>query len=406
MVPAFVRTRLAALFLVGVFLVIGGLLFFEASRITGTDFPETAPYVLCTEGTTVVKRAESRLTVRKSERSDVFAGDEIRTLPHSSATVFWADGTFTRLAERSGLSVNELTSDSGRDSVAVDFSLLEGRAWTRAYRYLTGESFLRARFDDGRKIAAVRGTAFVLDADAETLRTESHAVDVTDSAGKLLATVPEGAAVEFTRLKAVLADVANDAWRRSNLRADAEYSAEYAKKVRDRLLREYSEGGTLAERVRKFFARGTGTPPLAVSFSGNSLVVTVSTGAFADSESRRETLAVLKQAYALSAVFDPDAATVLSKESLRDAILDLTPEGNRASVATEFARHETYDAWSAAAHGADVGRLRDKIREYVGRGADESVLRMLESSRAGSRVDRFNDAVDRVRENVFERLSS
>ena len=78
----------------------------------------------------------------------------------------------------------------------MDFALSEGKTWSRVYRYLSEGSRFQERFDDGKKIAAVRGTAFEIDTSSGYLRAESHAVEISDLSGKLLKTLPEGIAVK------------------------------------------------------------------------------------------------------------------------------------------------------------------------------------------------------------------
>lgn len=395
--------------MVGLAVVIGGILLLDSTRVTDTEVAkvdENAPRVLCTEGTTVIKRSEERITLQKTFGSEIKSGDQIKTLPKSSATIFWSDGTFTRLSERATVSVNELASNPENDELNVEFAMEQGKSWTRVYKYLGEGSSVRATFDGGTKIAAVRGTAFEIDADSKMLRTESHAVDVSDLSGTRLKTVAEGKAVAFGDLHDVVGAKLDAAWRQSNLAEDARYSMEYANRVRDRIAKRYSETAALAKRVRNLHSPD-GSPLLAVSFSGNALSVNVSTGAIGSPEERAAVLAELRKIYAESAALGNDVAAIASRESLRDTILTVAPENAKKRLVTDFARHQTYESWSDALSGDDesVLRIRKKIREYVRQGADEAELNRIESALPTERIDRFNAVMERLKARGFEELS-
>lgn len=334
--------------MVGIIAMIVALFAFDSGGMPEIGKTDFAPYVLCTEGTTVVKRLEDRITLPKEKTADIVSGDQIKTLPNSSATVFWADGSITRLAEKTTIDVNELSPVSKTAALRVDFSLTEGKTWSRTYRYLSEDASFLERFDDGRKLAAVRGTAFEVNAEKGYLRTESHAVEVFDPAGKRLATVPEGVAVSASDLSAFLSAL-DSAWKDSNLLADAKYSAEQLKRVKTELLAKYAEGTSALDSVRRLL-RGEGERlPVSLSFSGDSLVVSIPSDLSSRVQDAQAASKALTSAYEQTAAFAEDPTTVRSKEALRDAILKLSPPEKKASLATLFARHEIYDSWSEAA---------------------------------------------------------
>ncbi len=188
---SFLSRHLAFALMAAIALAVGALLVFDSAGMPQKAESDFIPHVLCTSGRTVVKRDGSTLTVMAEKSEPVKPGDQIKTLRQSTATVFWNDGSVTRLAENTVIDVTELSYDRKASVSKVEFSLSQGKTWSRIYRYLSGDSHFRQRFDDGTKLAAVRGTAFEINADQGYLRTRSHAVDVTDASGKLLATVPE-----------------------------------------------------------------------------------------------------------------------------------------------------------------------------------------------------------------------
>jgi hypothetical protein len=337
------------------------------------------------------------MTVPKGRSASIAKGDQIKTLPNSAATVFWSDGSFTRLAEKTTINVTELASNPQTAMLKVDFSISEGKTWTRLFRYLTDDSFFHERFDGDTKIASVRGTAFEIDTGSGYLYTESHAVEVEDASGKILATVPEGAVVKTSNLKEEIVTQISDAWRTSNVGQDAAAAAELAAQTRAELASKYSQGRKLLEKIRSLFQEVQNIP-LTVSFSGNTLSVSLDPDFATKVKDRNAALAELQAAYAQTAVLAEDPTTVRSKEILRDAILQLASGSGKTVLAGDFARHELYDSWSAAA--TDSGTLvemREKIAEYVSAGADATSLRSLESSLPVDKINRFNDRMDELK---------
>lgn len=230
------------------------------------------------------------------------------------------------------LDVIELSYNRKTSSSKVEFSLLQGKTWSRAYRYLSEDSYFRQRFDDGTKLAAVRGTAFEINADKGYLRTSSHAVDVIDSKGKLLATVPEGVAVNVRSLQTLIHAVLDEAWAKSNVAEDSKYASEVIAKAKKDLTLRFA---------------GMRESPLSVAFSGNSLSIALSPEYTKLSAEGKIAYSEILKAYEATAAFANDAQTIRSKETLRDAILAEAPESEKARLATMFARHETFDSWAS-----------------------------------------------------------
>ncbi|MDQ1343482.1 MAG: FecR protein [Patescibacteria group bacterium] len=388
---AFFSRHLAVSLMVGIAVVIFALLAFDSAGMPKNEKAEFNPYVLCTAGRTVIKRPEGSVTLLADKNESVRQGDQIKTLRQSSATVFWSDGSVTRLSENTTIDVNELVNDRKTASTKVDFSLEEGKTWSHVYRYLSDDSHFRERFDDGRKLAAVRGTAFEVNADKGYLRTASHAVEVTDPAGKLLSTVPEGIAVSVRDLTALLDSALDSAWKDLNLVEDAKYSAEFAKRAR--------------EEVTSRMASLKGLP-VSLSFSGDTLSVRVSPDMAKTAQDGQSAYAGLLKVYETTAALPETAENIRSKEALRDAILAAAPESEKAKLATLFARHQTYDSWAAKSiSDEEFLSTRKKLHDYVSAGADAQVLENLELALPKARIDQFNATMDALKKRGFDTLS-
>lgn len=303
---SFLSRHLAFALMAAIVLAVGTLLVFDSAGMPQKTESEFVPHVLCTSGRTVVKREGGTVTVMAEKSEPVKPGDQIKTLRQSTATIFWNDGSVTRLAENTTIDITELSYDRKTSVSKVEFSILSGKSWSRIYRYLSGDSHFRQRFDDGTKLAAVRGTAFEINADEGYLKTRSHAVDVTDGSGKLLATVPEGVVVNVRNLQALIRASLDGAWEKSNVAEDSKYAAEVLSRAKE----------DLSSRLRAM--QGS---PVTASFSGESLSISLSPEYAKLATEGRITYSEMLKAYEVTAAFANDARTIRSRETLRDAIL-------------------------------------------------------------------------------------
>lgn len=387
---SFFAKHLAFSLMAGIAVVIFALLAFDSAGMPTVDKTEFSPHVLCTSGTTIVKRSEKSVVLSAEKTADIFQGDQIRTRGGSSATVFWTDGSVTRLAENTTVNVSELLNNKDTASTKVDFSLVEGKTWSRVYRYLSDDSYFHQRFDEGRKLAAVRGTAFEINADEGYLRTASHAVDVTDPAGKLLATVPEGAVVRIRDLQSLINSALDSAWEEFNKTEDAKLAIEMARRAQE-------EMSTRMETLKNL--------PVTLAFSGGNLSVALSPEYAQKAKDGQIAYEGLLKVYEASAALAENPQNVQSKEVLRDAILAAAPTDEKPRLATFFAVHEIYDSWTSLSSEEQLLRTRQKLSEYIKAGADKETLRALESSLPSEKIELFNSTMDAIKKKGLEELS-
>ncbi|MFZ3232425.1 MAG: FecR domain-containing protein [Patescibacteria group bacterium] len=387
---SFFARHLAFSLMAGIAVLIFALLAFDSAGMPTTDKSEFSPHVLCTQGTTIVKRSDKSVVLSAEKTADIFQGDQIRTRGGSAATVFWTDGSVTRLAENTTVNVSELLNNKDTSSTKVDFSLVEGKSWSRVYRYLSDDSYFHERFDEGRKLAAVRGTAFEIDASKGFLRTQSHAVDVTDPAGKLLATVPEGAIVGIRNLQSLVDAALDSAWEEFNKTEDAKLAKDMAKRAQDEMSARVAALKDL---------------PVAVSFSGGDLSVALAPDYAQKAKEGKVAYQELLKVYQATAALKENPENVKSKEALRDAILAAAPENEKSKLATAFAIHETYDSWTSLSNEEQLLRTRQKLSEYIRAGADQEAVRRIESKLPTDKMDRFNSVMDSLKKKGFDTLS-
>jgi len=112
--------------------LIAFLLFVDVGQTKGRVISKEriAPYVLATLGKTIIKSSDgATVTLDVQEKKNIASDDKIRTLANSSATIFWPDGSVTRLGEKTNISILEL-KNGAKDSTQIDFSISEGKSWS------------------------------------------------------------------------------------------------------------------------------------------------------------------------------------------------------------------------------------------------------------------------------------
>ena len=155
------------LILIALLAAITGLLFIDVSKTESRTLPKNRidPYLLCTTGTTIIGREEGKkISLKENNKENLKPNDRIRTLASSTAVIFWADGSVTRLSENTNISLIELRSNPN-GSTQVEISMSEGKTWSNIVRMLDPNSSFKQRFDHDQKVAAVRGTQFGVNLD-------------------------------------------------------------------------------------------------------------------------------------------------------------------------------------------------------------------------------------------------
>ncbi len=106
----FVRKHLIPLILASLTAIIAFLLLSDISRSSEKtlEVDRIEAYVLSTGGQTILKRGSETFSLKKDGRMTIAQSDKVRTLADSSATLFWPDGSVTRLGEKTNITIYEL----------------------------------------------------------------------------------------------------------------------------------------------------------------------------------------------------------------------------------------------------------------------------------------------------------
>lgn len=365
-----------------------------------------SPYVLATEGKTVVRSSDgSTTTLEAQERKNIRTDDRIRTLANSSATIFWMDGSVTRLGESTNISVLELKSGAG-DSTQVDFSISEGKSWSNLARGLDPDSSFKQRYDNDQKVAAVRGTVFEINVEKGYLRTESHAVDIQDEKGGYLATVADGRSISTeSSIDPIDSRNLDPKWQKRNLENDTELTAERLRKIKEKLrmlTKKESWIREVQEYLRELFGISHLNLPITVDSSGSGISLSIDSSKLT-SKNSQELLAIYEAISVLSTSED----TLDSKIKLREAILQTLPEKEAKNYREIFSRATLFDIWDALKNDLPKNSktLQDYLQAYSKQSGSTGEIKKLQEALPMERIDIFNGRMQEWKNRSYETLS-
>lgn len=198
------------------------LLFSDLSASPTIVSEKVDPYVLSTKGNTLIIR-DTSTTVPEQKQSPIFIGDTIKT-SDSTATVFWPDGSITRLGEKTSIKIHEMRAKTANEDIQIDFSLHEGKSWSNVIKYYFGNSYFHERFNNDTALAAVRGTVFEVNLDRKYIHTIDHAVSIENIQGNTGSVfVVAGGVFDTDTRRTIIREKIDKVWNETNANADIVY---------------------------------------------------------------------------------------------------------------------------------------------------------------------------------------
>lgn len=371
------------------------------------------PYVLCTEGKTIVKSDSSRTAettlLAAQERTNVMVGNIIRTQAYSSATVFWPDGSITRLGEASAITIHSLDSNQ-EGKTNVDFSLEGGKSWTNIARYLDPESNFTQRFDNDTKVAAVRGTVFEINMADDYVRTVDHAIQLKDaSTGEEIGHLVSGSIVKATELNQTLPEsIVNTTWAAFNQSADEILTKERLEDLKKKVDAYYESIPALQrlqDRLREIFGMTTDTLPLDIKVSSGSVSVNIDNAKLAKLSPAQAK--ELQNVYEAISGLNNTEATLKSKESLRKALEKALPADKLERLRESFARASLYESWDATRLDLPEQKkaLQQDIDSYIKSGVNAGELQKIQNALPKEKIEEMNSKIEEWKKRGFDILS-
>lgn len=393
----FLKKHTIALIMWGLFAIIWFLLFSDFSK-GPTILSETIdPYVLSTKGSTLIIR-DKLITVKESEQKPIFVGDKIKTLD-STATIFWPDGSITRLGEKSSIKIHEMWAKTANENIHVDFSLESGKSWSNVIKYMFGDSYFHERFNNDTALAAVRWTVFEMNLDQKYIHTVDHAVSLEDIGTHTGSTfVVAGWVFDTNTRKALTKDKIDAVWNTLNHDADIIYLNERMESLKKMILENAGWTNYMEAILQKLGLRETDSS-LKALLTDNQTEWMQFENKMKKWQNSSELLDIYQQFYG----FQNTKELLDIKVKLRDLIIETAPTDKKQVFLDDFARSTLYDSWNPIGTGS-IEWLQKKLEEYIKQGADTNLIESLKKAASDKDLQKLNNTLEYIKDTTIETL--
>lgn len=371
----------------GLFLGIIALFALDIFSSSPQTSAEESPHVLCHSGITVITRTsgaeENSVKFGPNESRDVVEGDTVSTKELSTATIFWPDGSVTRMGEKTTVKINRMDANSDRTSIHIDFSLAEGKTWSNVVSYLFNDSHFVERYEDDRYLATVRGTVFEVDLsrDQKYLHSVSHSVTVEDKQSGKSTVALEGAVVPNANiLDRLTQEALDEAWNAFNTNQDIAFMLGRLSDLRKKVDELSVQGQDYANDVRSGKAAFYGVPVRSLmenpSTEGRKALTNYVKAAATKKDATANLLKVYEEFHSLPA----NEQNLKAKMLLREAIVQNVDEAQKNDFIRDFSRLSYYDTVSVGKDATLQGvksALDKELEAYVKSGKADGVTEKL-----------------------------
>lgn len=348
-------------------MLIGLLLFSDFSKSPTVVSEKIDPYVLSTKWSTIVLRDKVLKTVEEGLQMEVQVGDKIRTLD-STATVYWPDGSVTRLWKKSSIIIHEMRAKTASEQIQVDFTLESGKSWSNVVRYMFGDSYFHERFSHD-SLAAIRGTVFEINLEKGYIHTIDHGVSIEPIESGINSTggifVPAGWIVSTDAQKTLGKERLDEAWNIANTTADIVYLKNRSEATRKEMALNLVWKNVMSELKTSVQEANVD------AYENVSMKVFERIMRDGEGEKKQTNLMNLYQKlYGLENTSDILEVKIL----LRDAIIDGSDGEKQKNFLDDFARSILYDIWDVSPNDTHIQGLHKKLEEYIQRWASKEMI--------------------------------
>lgn len=390
--------------MIALLVAILGLFLSDITKNPLAETKVTDPYVLATEGKTLVIR-DKAITLEKPSRETLRIGDRIKTLADSTATVFWPDGSITRLGERSSIRINEMNVTSRAEKIQIDFALESGKTWSNVIHSLFSDSYFRERFNDDTALATVRGTVFEINLETGYVHAVDHAVSIDDTQAMVKnLVVSHNITIDTKNLAEIGSGILDQVWVNSNQQQDANYWNERMATLQSAI--GASNSGTLAG-VRNLVQSVILGVDLQKLVAGDPQELARFNATVAKNKDNPNMNADLVGMYQSLYSLAESGALLNTKMSLQDAILSTATGSEKQSYLDNFARAALYDGWKATENGsADTKKLLDqRLEEYIKQGVKDEWVQEIQKQNLNPKLKQINDTIEQAKQNIVDTVT-
>ena len=159
-------------------------------------------------------------------RNVLVSWDKVRTIGEESlAIIEWWDGSITRLAGNSKISIWEANVSEDYTKINISFDLISWKTWSNVVSFLGKDSYFKQSFDNVE--AWVRGTVFNVDLENDYIYVADHQVNLKKEDGtEIIISEDKPFSLEtfsFISLTNFIQNVRDTAWQDINKTFDQKY---------------------------------------------------------------------------------------------------------------------------------------------------------------------------------------
>ncbi|MCK9272376.1 FecR family protein [Candidatus Gracilibacteria bacterium] len=370
-----------------------GLIFIIYSDVSknnlGADslsYDKINPYVLVTNGQALIKR-EKIIKLISGEKNDIIIGDKIITLENSSATIFWPDGSVTRLGEKSSVTISEITFNphpnplpGGEGINRVKFNLDSGKSWSNIIRYLDKNSYFIETYENGRLAATVRGTVFEINLTNNYIHSVNHSIAIEDTETKEEYNIPEGEAREIKNILQIVQEkLLEKSWIDWNKNEDLIYINELINKWKNEISKTINDNDLKNLLTNIVDGKSENIDSL------KEKIQKITT----NKEDYNKVLLNLYQ----NINFLPNSAKNLEiKNSLREEIINSATGINKQNFIDDFMRLNLFDYFDAVKNKeiTTSNKIKSNIEKYLKQDKNSQTIKKILNSFDKKKVEEIN----------------
>ncbi|OIP54217.1 hypothetical protein AUK10_01305 [Candidatus Gracilibacteria bacterium CG2_30_37_12] len=397
----FFQKHTISLIMLGLLAIIGFLLFSDFSSTPIIVSEKIDPYVLSTKGDTLIIR-DTTIAVGENKQASILIGDRIQT-NNSLATIFWPDGSLTRLGEKSSIRINAMQAKTANENIQINFSLESGKTWSNVVKYMFGDSYFHEQFNDDTALAAVRGTVFEINLDRKYIHTIDHAISVEDIGSHTGSTfVVAGGLLDTDTRNILLKNKIDELWNKANNDADVIYLNQRMEALKKQIF----ESKIGQKNYMNTFLQEIGLQKTKVSLdtllTDNTAGWTQFANSMKEGNNSQHLMDIYQQFYGLH---NTDKI-VDTKMKLRDLVLKTAPADKKQTLLTDFARSTLYDSWNMTIIGSgNIEGLQKKLENYLQRGADKNLINSLKDANMQENIKQLDNTLENAKQTLIQTLS-
>ncbi|MDD2486988.1 MAG: FecR domain-containing protein [Candidatus Gracilibacteria bacterium] len=351
------------------------------------DYDKVNPYILITDGNAIIKR-DKIIKITKGNKEDIFKGDKIRTLTKSTATIFWSDGSITRLGEKTSINITDLHFKKETSTSNIKFDIEGGKSWSNIVRYLDSKSSFTETYDNERLAATVRGTVFEINIDRNYVHAVDHSIVIKDNSNNKDYEIPEGkirkglGGLDFLTDKSL-----ENAWVNWNRKEDFIYVNKLITDWRKKIGSSISDI-KLKQSIDDLLDGKTDNLKEVKGILNNSF----------NSENKQELNRFFVNLYQNVNSMPNDSSTIMLKANLRNEIIDSAKEEDKQEYIKDFLRLNMYDYIDSVNNNfsSSEQKLKGYINSYTERTLDKEYIRSLLKNFDEDSLKKINTIFDKI----------